>query len=564
MIIQSIIDLASICASKGIKEAILSPGSRCAPLSLAFIRHPDIHCRTIPDERSAAFVGLGMAQQLDKPVVLICTSGSAALNYFPAVAEAYFQQVPLIILTADRPAEWIDQWDGQTIRQDNVYGSHVKKSFAFPDSFEHADKRWHAHRIINEAINESISSPKGPVHINIPLREPFYPSEDEEFDFNQVTRLTEVTRSTFSFSEDQKTTLKTQLGRYRKIVIVPGQQKPKPEIRKLLSQIALKDKAVVISDFISNTQTSESINHPDFILQATPDTSAMIPDLIISFGKSVLSKSIKKFLRECNASHWHLQENGYIPDPYQRLTRIIQSPPLDFLTLFLELPAECESTFSKSWKESERRIHASLTECMREAEFGEFKALAYCFGKIPHDSKLHLSNSMTVRYASFLGNLHPSIEVIANRGTSGIDGSNSTAIGCTFTTKDPVTLITGDMAFFYDRNAFWHKYNLPNLRVIVLNNHAGGIFRLIDGPSTLPELEEFFETQQQLSAGNLAAEFGFEYWPVHTPEELESALETFYGKSIRPKILEVFSESRLNAEILKTIKDKLKKRTLLP
>lgn len=564
MIIQSIIDLASICALKGIKEAILSPGSRCAALSLAFIRHPDIHCRTIPDERSAAFIALGMAQQLEKPVVLVCTSGSAALNYFPAIAEAYFQQIPLLVLTADRPAEWIDQWDGQTIRQNNVYGSHVKKSFAFPDSFEHADKRWHAHRIINEAINESMSSPKGPVHINIPLREPFYPTGDEEFDFKQAVQLTEVTCSAFSFSEEQKITLKTQLVRYRKIVIVPGQQKPIPEIRKLLSQVVLRDKAVVISDLITNTQTTESINHPDFILQSIPDKSAMIPDLIISFGKSVLSKSLKQFVRGGTASHWHLQENGYVPDPYQKLSRIIQCPPMDFLTLLLELPAVCESTFTQSWKDLERQIQSSLPQLMREAAFGEFKALAHCFDKIPHDSKLHLSNSMTVRYASFLGNLHPSLEVIANRGTSGIDGSNSTAIGCTFTTKDPVTLFTGDMAFFYDRNAFWHKYNLPNLRVIVLNNHAGGIFRLIDGPAMLPELEEFFETEQKLSAGNLAMEFGFEYSPVHATEELERALDSFYEKSIRPKILEVFSESKLNSEILKTVKNNLKKRTSLP
>lgn len=558
MIIQPIIDLAAICAAKGIKEAILSPGSRCAPLSLAFIRHPDIHCRTIPDERSAAFIALGLAQQLDKPVVLVCTSGSAALNYFPAVAEAYFQQIPLLILTADRPAEWIDQWDGQTIRQNNVYGNHVKKSLSFPDSFEHPDKCWHAHRIINEAINESMSAPKGPVHVNIPLREPFYPTGEEEFDFKQPIQLIDVARGVLNLSDDQTYSLKTQLGKYSKILIVPGQQKPKPDIRKLLARVAQEDKAIVISDLIANTQTADSINHPDFILQTVSDKTAMIPDLVISFGKSVLSKSLKEFVRSSSANHWHLQENGYVPDPYQKLSKIIHCQPIDILELLLGVSAVCDPDFMNSWRNSEKVIHENLQIILKEAEFGEFKALACCFGKIPNDSKLHLSNSMTVRYASFFGNLHPSIEVIANRGTSGIDGSNSTAVGCTFTTKDAVTLISGDMAFFYDRNAFWHKYNLPNLRIIVLNNHSGGIFRLIDGPSQLPELEEFFETEQKSSASNLALEFGYEYSPVYGAEELEIALENFYAKSIHPKIIEIFSESKHNAGILKSIKQKLK------
>ncbi|WP_158856877.1 2-succinyl-5-enolpyruvyl-6-hydroxy-3-cyclohexene-1-carboxylic-acid synthase [Lunatibacter salilacus] len=558
MIIQPIIDLATICAAKGIKEAILSPGSRCAPLSLAFIRHPDIHCRTIPDERSAAFIGLGMAQQLNKPVVLVCTSGSAALNYFPAVAEAYFQQIPLLILTADRPAEWIDQLDGQTIRQTDVYGSHVKKSYAFPDSFEHSDKRWHAHRIINEAINESMSTPKGPVHVNIPLREPFYPTGEEGFDFEQPVQLIDVTSGVLTLSEDQKSSLKTQLGKYRKILVIPGQQKPRAEVRKLLSQVAQQKKATVISDLITNTHTSESVNHPDFILQTIPEKSAMIPDLVISFGKSILSKSLKQFLRSSSATHWHLQESGYVPDPYQKLSKIIHCQPIEILELMLDLQAEGDPNFIQAWKDSEGVIGENLQGIFEDAAFGEFKALACCFREIPHASKLHLSNSMTVRYASFLGNLHPSIEIIANRGTSGIDGSNSTAVGCTFTTKDVVTLVTGDMAFFYDRNAFWHKYNLPNLRIIVLNNHAGGIFRLIEGPAQLPELEEFFETEQKLSASHLAVEFGFGYTPIYTAEELDTALVYFYGKSIRPKVLEIFSESKLNAEILKSVKRKLK------
>jgi 2-succinyl-5-enolpyruvyl-6-hydroxy-3-cyclohexene-1-carboxylate synthase len=216
LILQPIIDLASICAQKGVKNAILSPGSRCAPITLAFARHPDIQTRTISDERSAAFIALGMAQQLNMPVVLICTSGSAAYNYAPGVAEAFFQQIPLIVITADRPPEWIDQWDGQTIRQTEIYGKHVKGFFQFPDEYGHQDKVWHANRIVNEAINLSKEFPAGPVHINIPLREPFYPEETEIFDFFKKVRIIEPMYSEPVLSEGNKSDLIKGLSAFKK------------------------------------------------------------------------------------------------------------------------------------------------------------------------------------------------------------------------------------------------------------------------------------------------------------------------------------------------------------
>ncbi|GAB3818211.1 hypothetical protein GCM10028895_15180 [Pontibacter rugosus] len=173
MIIQPVVNIAEICALKGVQNVVLSPGSRCAPLTIAFARHPKLNVRTVSDERAAAFIALGMALTTGKPTVLVCTSGTAALNYAPAVAEAYFQQVPLLILTADRPPEWIDQLDGQTIRQQKVYGQHIKQSYTFPVDFSHPDATWHSERLVSEALNETVSFPAGPVHINVPLREPF-------------------------------------------------------------------------------------------------------------------------------------------------------------------------------------------------------------------------------------------------------------------------------------------------------------------------------------------------------------------------------------------------------
>ena len=554
MILQPILDLATICAQKGIKNVILSPGSRCAPLTLAFARHPDIHCRTIADERSAAFVALGMAQQLEKPVVLVCTSGSAALNYGPAVAEAYFQQIPLVVITADRPAEWIDQWDGQTIRQPNVFGSHVKASYNFPDEYSHPDKTWHAQRISNEAINLAAAFPRGPVHLNVPLREPFYPEEGEQFSFENKIGTTSEIRSTMAFSEEARQLTKTALEKFKRILIVPGQQRPDPELARALNQLVSNQQAVVVADVISNLQSEETVTYHDFFLGGMEESEVLFPDLIISFGKSIISKSLKLFLRKSKAEHWHIQPGGYSPDTYQSLGRHVHVEPSHFLRFLEDQLSPTDAAFYQQWYSREKAGRIKFPKLLDQVGFGEFKALYLCFKTLPSPAKIHLANSMPVRYANYIGIRNPLQEVVCNRGTSGIDGSNSTAVGCTFTTKEPVILITGDMAFFYDRNAFWHNYSLPNLRIILLNNHAGGIFRMINGPAAQPELEEYFETSQRLDASFLAQEHGFDYYQVAEEEDLKAVLEDFYLPSVKPKILEISSESKTNAQILTAIK----------
>ncbi len=554
MILQPIVDLAIICAKKGIRNAVLSPGSRCAPITLAFVRHPEFHTRTISDERSAAFIALGMAQQLEKPVVLICTSGSAALNYYPAVAEAYFQQIPLIVITADRPPEWIDQWDGQTIRQQNLYGGHVKQSFSFPDDLGHPDKLWHSHRMVNEAINLANQFPPGPVHINIPLREPFYPDKQEAFDYSKKIQVVDQVNPTMGWSENEILKQQADLLNYEKILIVAGQMRPDAKIQHLLDNLSSLGKAVVVTDTISNSQSESTICFHDHFL-GNKEISNLNPDLIISFGKSIISKNLKLFLRNSEASHWHIQPGGYVPDTFKKLSKHIQGNPRDVLEFLLENINTADPEFVSNWFDINQVIKSHLYKIIKNAPYGEYKAIAACLAAIPPNGKIHLANSMAVRYANFLGKR--SQEIICNRGTSGIDGSVSTAVGCTFTTKDPVILITGDMAFFYDRNAFWHNYSMANLRIIILNNHAGGIFRLIEGPANQPELEEYFETIQALQANHLASEYGFAYTSATNEEELNEALSTFFQQSIHPKILEIKSASEKNARILSEVKSKI-------
>jgi len=552
LILQPILDLVAICAAQGIRQVVLSPGSRCAPLTLAFARHPEMEVRTISDERSAAFIALGMAQQLKQPVVLVCTSGSAALNYYPAIAEAFFQQIPLLVLTADRPPEWVDQWDGQTIFQEEVYGKHVKKSFRFPDSFAHLDQVWFAQRTVNEAIHLSRQFPAGPVHVNIPLREPFYPEVGEVFEFPKQPRTVQVESPSFNLSEESLAKLKQELQSKRRILLVPGQQGSHPELLQVLEELARTKQVVVVADSISNMQGDGCITLHDHWIGNEVFQEELRPDLLLTFGKSIISKSLKLFLRKQQVSHWHIQSDGQAKDTFQSLSRILGCEPLPVLGWMLgEIPTQ-DSGYFQSWQNLEARVSGALPKVLREVEFGEYGALATVLDCMPSSSLIHVANSMAVRYLNFLG--RRTQEICCNRGTSGIDGSSSTAVGAAFVREGLVTLVTGDMAFFYDRNAFWHNYPLANLRIILLNNHAGGIFRLIDGPAKQPELVEFFETQQALTAVYLAAEYGFHYAVVTTSEELETALSEFYEPSLQPKIIEITSSSSRNAEILKKIK----------
>lgn len=576
MILPSIVNIAQICASHAVKHMVLSPGSRCAPLTLAFVRHPEIVTYTISDERSAAFIALGMARQLQQPVGLVCTSGSAAYNYAPAIAEAYFQQIQLLVFTADRPPEWTDQLDGQTIRQHNIYGQHVKRSFEFPTAQNHPDVLWHAGRIVSEAINLSTTYPYGPVHINVSIREPFYPEKDETIVFDRNTKVIRKKEGKRVLSGEILAELKQAWSGFQKKLIVCGQSYFHPEASRLLELLAENQKIPIIADIISNQHPVKStIRHADTMLAQKDERllQKLQPDLLITFGLSVISKNLKLLLRRYGPkAHWHIQPAGEVADPFQALTEIINVDPEVFFTESLQFSSYIsqQENYFQIWQQEAQKTGNFIQDFFRKPEIlaqpGEFLAMQRVMECIPDFTNLHLANSMAVRYANLIGlQAHQkNIEVFANRGTSGIDGSNSTAVGSALVSGKPTVLLTGDMAFFYDRNAFWHNYPLLNLRIVVLNNHAGGIFRIIDGPNRQPELEEYFETRQMLNAKNTALDFHMQYHhcDITKPngfDELKSVLEVFFRESGRAKILEITSDSKTNQQIFNQYKNLIKK-----
>lgn len=544
------------------QQAVICPGSRSAPLTLAFVRNKKINCRTFSDERSAAFIALGMAQQTGYPVALVCTSGSAAYNFAPAIAEAFFQQIPLVVFTADRPKEWIDQLDGQTIQQAELYGKHVKKYFELPQDYEHPDAVWHAARIINEAINLAQSGQQGPVHINAPFREPLYPAQDDSNSLLENVKNIEAVLKRTDLFEGDWTKINKAIESHKRILVVAGQGNTDPTLYESLSQCYSKFHWPIVGDVLSNLHSLPFYcSHTDtFLGSINPsEKEELKPDLLITFGKSIVSKNLKLFLRKYKPSeHWHLQPEGIAPDTFQSLTRVLPIHPSLFfekITAAKLTPNSDSKTYGEVWLEQEKASKEAIGNFFSNQLTGEFTIVHDIIRALPDRCTLHLANSMTVRYANHIGLLpsQKNVTVFCNRGTSGIDGCTSTAVGHSLMSDVPNILITGDLAFFYDRNAFWHNYPLPNLIVVVLNNHGGIIFNLIDGPAGLPEADEFFITRQSLTAKSLATEFGFEYVSVEqgsVPPALKST-----GKT---KIIEYDSTQSLNKEIFQKFKEQIK------
>lgn len=554
---QIINNIAEICHQHGIEKAIISPGSRNAPLTLAFARHPKIQCYSVSDERSAAFIGMGMAQADRKTVALICTSGSAALNYAPAIAEAYFQEIPLLIITADRPPEWIDQWDGQTIRQENIYGKHVKKSFNLPVDLTHKDAQHQTYRFVNEAIIESSSNVYGPVHINIPFREPFYPEKDAPWKYDNEVPLIKNFSGTKSLLASEIKSIQDELKQYSKIAIVLGQEQYENEFLIELDHITQKLNIPIYADIISNGhRLKNAIHFTDTIgLRILKEGNHdLIPELVISFGKSIISKNLKLFLRKNVNTQWHIKEhNAFIADPFQAITKQIEINPQYFLAV---LNKESSQQFLKDWKDQNDQVSTITNKFLATQKFNEFSILAELIDKIPDKSNLHLANSLSVRYANFIGlKNRTAIKVWANRGTSGIDGSTSSAVGHAISKeKEAHYLITGDVAFFYDRNAFWHKYPYPNLKIILLNNQGGSIFRMIKGPKEQVELEEFFETEQRLNAKSLCSEFGIAHFVAFHHDSYTTIRDKFINYP-HAAILEVKTDSKINQQLFEDFKN---------
>jgi len=540
-----------VCKTHGIENVILCPGSRSAPLALSFIRFEGIIHYVIPDECSAAYTALGMARQSKKPVALVCTSGTAALNFAPAVAEAFFSEIPLVVFTADRPVEWIGQADNQAIYQEHIYGKHVKANYLYPTDLQHPDSEWYAIRIMNEAINLAMKHPRGPVHINVPLREPLYLESESDF--------SDVEAKIIKFEQGEKLlpdSIFESLSQYKKVLIVSGTHRPNAKLKQALSE-ACKDKHIVfVPDITSNlTHTPGSISFAELAIDAIPKDQVenFVPELVISFGGPIVSKTLKNFLKHNNIkAHWHLNGQPASADTFQQLTNILD---VNAPTFFKALSKENSLSFSKdyfdAWTELDNRASQSAKAAIESLEFGEIRAAYEIISNLPPKYVLHLGNSLPVRYASVFPFMNPEVEVHSNRGTSGIDGTVSSAAGQSMVDNRNHVLIVGDLGFMYDSNGLWNNYLRDNLKIIVLNNHGGGIFRTLPGARSQKELEEYFVVNQPLRFEHLALQYNCEYMFCNNIEGLKPALDQLLATKGKPAILELEFDKLISIEQVK-------------
>ena len=551
---QSITDL---CFKKNIKNIVISPGSRNAPLTLGFNLNPYFKTYSVVDERAAAFFALGIAQQVKFPVVLVCTSGSALLNYYPAISEAYYSNIPLVILSADRPERLLNIGDGQTINQKNIFD----KNIGYSENLNQNDNyylnlfglRDNNQDKINKALNFSIEK-QTPVHINIPFSEPLYDITNS-LSVNTINKLPGLNNQNIknigSFRNKWQNSIK-------KIILI-GVSSPEILCKKSIDLLVSDSSLLVLTENTSNVYHPSFCNKIDQLIAplTNKELKEFRPEILITIGGMIISKKIKAIFRDNKPKeHWHIGIHD-ANDTFFCLTKHFKTIPNNIISKLYENFNDNGTDYHNKWdliiskrKEKHKKYLSELIYC-------DFKVFDYVLKSIPSNSMLQVSNSSAIRYTQ-LFDIDSSINVFCNRGTSGIDGSTSTAIGAASVFKSNTVFITGDLSFFYDSNALWNNFIPTSFRIILINNKGGGIFKILTKDNNTELFKKFFETKHDLYAKDLCNMYGFEYFMSDDEDKLKNVLNDFYNQSEKPRLLEVITDNDYNQDYLLNYFDYIK------
>ncbi len=566
--------VVAYCKSAGIRQVVLSPGSRNAPLVLGFTSDTFFDCFSVVDERSAAFFALGLSQQSGNPTALVCTSGSALLNYYPAVAEAYYSRIPLLVLSADRPAYKIDIGDGQTIRQAGVYGNHIGFQGNLLQDATHATPsiRWEGgsapvdpralkemqariqdknEAIVQEALQTAMAEHL-PVHLNIPFEEPLYGTAA-----NPPVELRPNLEPRQPEADGEGEELLGHWQRAGRKMVLIGSLPPGSLSDAVVEKLAADPSLLVF------TETTSNLHHPEFFpsidsvlapieRSRQPESSfeALRPDLLLTLGGMVVSKKVKQFLRTYPpAGHWHVGPH-IARDTFFSLTGHVRSDADTFLKGFLpHTQPDPENGYRARWSSVRDGYRKRRSAYLGQIPFSDFTAFDTVMKAIPEGYMVQLANSSTVRYAQ-LFDMRPGNPVFCNRGTSGIEGSTSTAVGAAHNYQGPTLLLSGDLSFLYDINGLWNDTLREDFRIIVINNGGGGIFRILPGKEESHTFTTFFETAHNRKMEPVCRMFGLGYRRAASAGELQKALEGFWEPSDYPILLEVCTPREINDRIL--------------
>jgi len=481
---------------------------------------------------------------------LLCTSGSALLNYYPAIAEAFYSNIPLVVISADRPPHLIDVGDGQTIRQENVFDNHILFNANLGNEFDEENIK----KAIGIAVNE-----KGPVHINVPFDEPLYEKEKVNYHKKEVEEEPKISLiDEIPLDVEELQNYANIWNSSSKKIVLVGEHFP-DELLQIQLEHLIKDPSVLVMiENTANVSHSKFINSIDKLIFPLTENELekFQPEILLSLGGLIVSKKIKQHLRSFQPKyHWHIDTKRAF-NTFKCLKHHFKISPQLFFSQFFFLTEPKESDYQNYWlNKKEYRLNKHKT-FINSCTFSDLKVFSKLLPSIPRNSQLQLSNSSVIRYSQ-LFDIHKSLQVFCNRGTSGIDGSTSTAIGAAISVKENTVFITGDISFFYDSNALWNNYIPNNFRVIVINNGGGGIFRFIPGPKDSNALD-YFETPHNLTAEHLCKMHNLDYFIARNEFELNTQLSNFYNEPEGPKLLEIFTPREENEKILKAYFNNLK------
>lgn len=546
--------LTSLLLEYGVSDAVVCPGSRNAPIVHNLSVCEAIRCRPVTDERSAAFYALGLAIATRRPTVVCVTSGSALLNVMPAVAEAAYQHVPLVVISADRPQQWIDQLDGQTIPQSDALGRFVRKAVQLPEP-HNDEERWLCRRLVNEAMHLATCRQGAPVHINVPISEPLF-----EFDTEQLPQLSRFNNIKRAAIKDASMDMPVAFHEAKRPMIVIGQLAHGTVSHETIR--SLSEKYVVMSEPLSNPSYmtihfDEAIRYivsdNSSINDDEDDKTAYYPDYVIYVGDTLVSKPARRFLRNAKAPSCLITPDAAdIHDPLMTLTDIVECDT-DSINALLASLCEAPDTdercrFHDRWQ-SFLDAYAAHADAYAP-EYSQMATVKYFeeqLADLDIDICVHYANSSAVRLACIYAQHY----VWCNRGVNGIEGSLSTAAGFSLATHDMTVCVIGDLSFFYDQNALWNSNLRGNLRIILLNNRGGGIFRQLPGLSDSPAADDLVMASHENTAQGICTQNDIGYMSAKNMDEMQIGIVTLLTReSERPMLLEVFTDSNDDVKAL--------------
>ena len=551
--------LTSLLVAHEVRYAVTCPGSRNAPIVHNLNECPDITCFPVTDERSAGFYALGIALALREPVVVCVTSGTAVLNLAPSIAEAYYQHVPLIVISADRPPQWIDQKDGQTLPQPDALGRFVRKAVSVPEPHDDED-RWYCNRLVNEALLAAFSRWRQPVHINVPLSEPLFDFKVEDLPNERAVGSAYGMLAHGHLASEYS--LLYDFWKARRPMIVVGQN----------DRFALNDDwplwkhAVVLHESIGCNSGAclfdEVLSHKN--------SASLQPDFVLYGGGALVSKRLKTFLRSCkNACFWEISEDGTLHDTFMNASGVLEGDLDDVLGMFNDFLSDMAyyekqydirldeladtTSFVNKWekalKQAERHRDTFVPDY---SQMAAVRCLETAIGRYAADTDnppaVHYANSMPVR----LANIYSKGFVWCNRGVNGIDGSLSTAAGFSLVKKRRVVSVVGDLSFFYDQNALWNQNLRGNLRILLLNNAGGGIFNLLPGLGKSAAHHRFIAAEHHTTAEGICQQNDIAYLKATDMDTLQQGIDALLNMdSKRPVVLEVFTNVSDDERVLR-------------